>query len=112
MTKLQTKLIAEGYCDERGAAFCATATKLPGGEYGLVLLCVKGNELSLYDIDMRNNVGNQLYHVALNQVENLKIRCNILSQVLKFSHEGNVYAFTNFLGVKPALEVIKEEAAK
>lgn len=28
MTKFQEKLVADGYCDERGAGFCATATKL------------------------------------------------------------------------------------
>ena len=29
MAKFQDKLIADGYCDNRGAGFCATATKLP-----------------------------------------------------------------------------------
>ncbi|MBR6826440.1 MAG: hypothetical protein IKM59_07830 [Oscillospiraceae bacterium] len=37
----QQKLTDNGYCDERGAGFCASATRLPGGEYGLVTLCVK-----------------------------------------------------------------------
>lgn len=29
MSKFQEKLIANGYCDNRGAGFCATATILP-----------------------------------------------------------------------------------
>ena len=51
MSKIPEKWIAGGYCDERAAGFCATATKLPKGEYGMVALCVKGNKLSLYDVD-------------------------------------------------------------
>ena len=71
MSKFQEKLIADGYCDERGAGFCATATRLPGGEYGVVALCVKGNRLSLYDVDMRSNLGEEIYCVELSQIQNL-----------------------------------------
>lgn len=84
MAKFQDKMIADGYCDNRGAGFCATATKLPKGEYGMVALCVNGNNLNLYDVDMRSNIGELLYVVDLNQIENLKIRAGIFSQVLKF----------------------------
>jgi hypothetical protein len=111
MAKFQEKLIADGYCDNRGAGFCATATKLPKGEYGLVALCVNGNKLNLYDVDMRSNLGDLLYVVDLKQIENLKIRAGIFSQVLKFNYNGSAYSFTNFLGVKPALKVIEEEAS-
>ena len=31
---------------------------------------------------------------------------------IRFEYAGAVYAFTNFVGVKPALKVIEEEAAK
>ena len=111
MAKFQEKLIADGYCDNRGAGFCATATQLPKGEYGLVALCVNGNKLNLYDVDMRSNLGDLLYVVDLKQIENLKIRAGIFSQVLKFNYNGSAYSFTNFLGVKPALKVIEEEAS-
>lgn len=112
MSKFQEKLIADGYCDARGAGFCATATALPGGEYGMVALCVNGNRLSLYDVDMKSNLGDRLYAVELNQVSNLKIKAGLFSQVLKFEYQGGTYAFNNFVGVKPALKVIEEEANK
>ncbi len=112
ISKFQQKLIDEGYCDERGAGFCATAMRLPNGEYGMIALCVKENTLFMYDVDMRNNIGACVYTVELSKIEGLKIKCNILSQVLKFVYEGKEYAFTNFLGVKPALEVIKSESVK
>jgi hypothetical protein len=112
ISKFQQKLIDDGYCDEHGAGFCASATRLPNGEYGLIALCVKGNILSMYDVDMRNNIGACVYTVELSKIEGLKIKCNILSQILKFVYEGKEYAFTNFLGVKPALEVIKSESEK
>jgi len=110
MAKFQDKLVADGYCDSRGAGFCATATRLPGGEYCIVALCVNGNRLNLYDVDMKSNLGELLYEVELKEIENLKIRAGILSQVLKFEYEGAVYSFTNFVGVKPVLKVIEEEA--
>ena len=110
MGKFQDKLISDGYCDNRGAGFCATATKLPRGEYGIVALCVQGNALNLYDVDIRNNIGVLLYEVELNKVENLKIRAGIFSQMLSFSYKGASYSFTNFIGVKPMLKVIEEEA--
>ena len=111
MTKFKDRLIADGYCDDRGAGFCATATKLPRGEYGMVAICVKKSTLSLYDVDMRSNIGELLYEVDLTQIENLKIRSGIFSQVLKFEYNGSSYSFTNFTGVKPALKVIEEEAS-
>ena len=111
MAKFQEKLISDGYCDSRGAGFCATATKLPKGEYGIVALCVNGSRLNLYDVDMKSNIGELLYEVDLKQIENLKIKPGIFSQVLKFEYEGSAYSFTNFVGVKPALKVIEEEAS-
>lgn len=110
MAKFQDKLIADGYCDNRGAGFCATATKLPRGENGIVALCVNGSTLNLFDVDMKSNIGELLYAVDLKQIENLKIRAGIFSQVLKFEHNGSAFSFTNFVGVKPALKVIEEEA--
>lgn len=112
MSKFQERLISEGYCDARGAGFCATATNLPRGEYGLVALCVNGNRLNMYDVDMKNNIGELLYQVDLKQIGNLKIKAGILSQVLRFEYEDSSYSFTNFVGVKPALKVIEEEAGK
>ena len=111
MAKFQEKLITDGYCDSRGAGFCAIATKLPKGEYGMVALCVNGSKLNLFDVDMRSNIGELLYAVDLKQIENLKLRAGIFSQVLKFEYNGSTYSFTNFVGVKPALKVIEEEAS-
>ncbi len=110
MAKFQDKLIAEGYCDNRGAGFCATATNLPNGEYGIVALCVNGSSLCLYNTDMKSNIGNLLYKIDLKQIKNLKIKAGLFSQVLKFDYNGSIYSFTNFVGVKPALKVIEEEA--
>lgn len=113
MAKFQDRLVADGYCDSRAAGFCATATKLPRGEYGFVALCVNGSKLNLYDVvDMKSNLGELLYEIDLKQIENLKIKSGFFSQILKFEYAGLVYSFTNFAGVKPALKVIEEEASK
>ena len=112
MSKFQDRLIADGYCDSRGVGFCATATELPKGEYGMVALCLNGNILTLYDVDMRSNLGAQLYTVELNRVENLKIKTGLFSQSLKFEFDGGVYAFANLNGLKAALKTIEEEVNK
>ena len=109
MSKFQDRLIVDGYCDNRGAGFCATATALPEGEYGMVALCVNGNCLNLYDVDMKSNLGELLYSVELKRIENLKIKTGLFSQVLRFDYNGALYSFTNFVGVKPALKVIEKE---
>ena len=111
MSKFQEKLIADGYCDNRGAGFCATATRLPSGQYGMVALCVKDNILNLYDVDMKSNIGELLYEIDLKKTEDLKIKAGLLSQILKFEYNGFTYSFTNFVGVKPALKVIEEEVS-
>ena len=59
---------------------------------------------------MKSNLGELLYEVDLKQVDKLKIKSGIFSQVLKFEYQGSSYSFTNFVGVKPALKVIEEEA--
>jgi len=112
MSPFQEKLVKNGYCDERGAAFCAKATKLPRGEYGIVALCVKGDQLYIFDVDMKSNIKEFLYRVPLKQIEDLKIKTFILNPLLRFSYENNIYSFTNFAKVKPALEVIREESSK
>jgi len=111
MNKFQKDLMIKGYCDYRGAAFCATATILPNG-YGMVALCVKDNILNIYEVDMKNNIGDLLYEIKLSKIINLKIRAMLLSQVLKFEYDGEQYSFTNFIGVKPALKVIEEESKR
>lgn len=111
MSKFQDKLVADGYCDDRGAGFCARATKLSGkGGYGIVALCVKGHILSLYDVDLKSNIRGLLDTVDLKKLHDLKIRAGIFSQVLKFEYEGAQYSFTDFVGVRPALKVIQEES--
>ena len=112
MSDFQKRLVREGHCDERGAAFCATATQLPGGDRGMVLLCVKGNILNIHDVDMRNNVKDLLYQVELKKVQNLKIRTPLFIEVLRFEYQGAVFSFKNFLKVRPALDVIEEESRK
>ena len=112
MYKFQAKLTADGYCDNRAAGFCATATKLPNKEHGLAALCVKNNILNIYDVDLKNNLGKLLYKIELNKTENLKIKSGLFFIFLKFDYLNNKYSFTNIAGVKYALDIIKEEADK
>ena len=112
MLKFQDKMLAAGHCDTRKAAFCAAATKLPKGKSGIVALCVKDDMLHIYDVDMKSNIGALLFLVKLNRMEDLTIKATWREQLLRFTYDGHVYSFTNFIGVKPALRVIEEESRK
>ena len=101
-----------GICDARGAGFCATATQLPHGEVGVVALCVNGNTLSIYEMGTRHEPGALLYTVPLREIGDLYICMGQLRQRLRFSFRGELYVFSKFLGVRDALNVIKEEASK
>lgn len=113
--KYAQKMCAAGVCDERGAAFCATAVKLPNGAFGMCLLGVKGNELSIYDTDMKSNAGELLYVIPLKDVSGLTINEGFLAELLKgcslkFTYQGFTYTFKNCWQQKQALAVIRTEA--
>ena len=99
-----------GVCDARGAGFCATATQLPHGEVGVVALCVNGNTLSIYEMGTRSEPGDLLYSVPLRRIGELYICMGQIRQRLRFVYCGETYVFSKFLGVRAALDVIKEES--
>lgn len=103
-----------GVCDERGAAFCATVTQLPDGAFGMVLLGVKGNMLTIYDTDMKTSVGDVLYTIPLAEVTDLQINSGLLAELLKgfsfrFTYDGFTYKFKNCAQMKAQLDVIRSE---
>ncbi len=109
------KMMEAGVCDERGAAFCATAVELPDGSFGMCLLGVVGNELSIYDTDMKSSVGKKLYTIPLKNVTGLTVNNGFLGELLKgcsfrFTYEGFTYTFKNCWQQKAQLAVIQNEA--
>ncbi len=109
------KMMDAGVCDERGAAFCADAVALPDGSYGLCLLGVVGNELSIYDTDMKSTVGEKLYTIPLKNVTDLTVSNGFLGELLKgysfrFTYEGFTYTFKSCCQQKAHLAVIRNEA--
>lgn len=109
------KMHAAGVCDERGAAFCATIDRLPDGTFGMCLLGVKGNELSIYDTDMKSSVGELICTIPLREVSNLAITNGLLLEIFKgysfrFDYNGFTYTFKNCAQQKASLAVIRSEA--
>ncbi len=111
MAKLLDKLLAEGYCDSRAAATCATIVALPGWKkkFKVTLLCVKDNYLSFYEIDLKNNVGERVAFVEIVKLENFVLKANLWTQLLAFDYEGDHYEFTNFGNHKVLKQVFAEE---
>ena len=110
MPKFCDVMRRQGLCDARGAAFCATATRLPNGEVGVVALCVQGNTLSIYEMGTRSEPGDLLYSVPLRRIGELYICMGQIRQRLRFVYRGETYVFSKFLGVRAALDVIREES--
>ena len=57
-----------GVCDARGAALCATVKELPDGSFGMVLLGVKGNDLLIYDTNMKSEPLKLMHTIPLKDV--------------------------------------------
>lgn len=113
MAKLLDKLLAEGYCDNRGAATCATSA-IPGWKkkFKVALLCIKDNYLSFYEIDLKNNIGERITFVEIAKLENFILKANMFVQLLAFDYEGAHYEFTNFGNHKVLKQVFAEERSK
>lgn len=108
MNKVSEKLISRGVCDERGVGFAANAECLPNGSYGLVLLGLKGNELSIYDTDMHTEPGRLMYRIPLSGTE-VTVK-GLLIKTLRIKHDRFEYVFKNLMGLNPLLGIIKQES--
>lgn len=114
LNKFSQKMCDAGVCDVRGAAFCATAVALPDGQFGMVLMGVVGNDLGIYDTDMKSNVGEHLYTIPLKQVTDLQISNGLLAEIFKgysfkFTYDGFEWRFKNCSQQKEGLEIIRRE---
>lgn len=104
------KALSENLIDERKVLAFSTAKALPGGEYGLCLLCLNGNTLRVYDTDFSQNIGRMMYKIELNSISNVKSSSFVLQRYLKFEYRGNQYHLANFGDAKRILEAILQES--
>lgn len=102
-------LLIRGLVDSRKIAVCSNAKKLPGGEYGLCLLCLNGSELSVYDTDFHQNVGPRLYAIDLKQVSDVKSSSFIFNRYIKFTYQGFRYALADFGDAKNFIAALMSE---
>lgn len=109
---LLEKVHAGNLCDERDAAFCATADVLPNGSFGIVLLALNGNRLHICDVDFQNNIGSVLYSVPMADVQDFKIGRSLVGNTLRFTWNNHPFRFKNMTGLKDLLEIIGSEVGK
>ncbi len=117
MNGFEQKMMLSGVCDERGAAVCATAEKLPNGAYGMCLLGVKGNVLQIYDTNMKSEVGTHLYDIPLCETEGFQRVSGLFGELIKgysfrFTYEGFKYVFKNCSAKKNVVDIIEAECKK
>ena len=98
-----------GMVDERKIAYAAGARTLPNGEFGLSLLCINRNMLTVYALDIHQTVGDKLYEIPLNQITQFKASAFLLNSYLIFQYEGFQYKFVDFGGGKPLIDTIRYE---
>ena len=102
-------LMIRGMIDERKIAYAAGARNLPKGEYGLCLLCILRNTLSVYELDIHQTVGEKLYDIPLKQITRLKASSFLLNSYLIFHYNGFRYKFVDFGGGKPLIDTVRTE---
>ena len=102
-------LLVKGLVDERMLAGVANARKLPHGEYGFCLMCLKGSTLNLYHTNVKQEVGELLYTLDLKKVENLKTSAFVLNSFIKFTYEGYDYKLVDCI-FKELYDAIKSES--
>ncbi len=108
-------LISLGYCDSRGAATCASVTSFPEGrrkKLGVLLLTVKDDYLHIYEVDLKNNIGDRVAYAEIKKMENFVLKANMFIQLLAFDYEGEYYEFTNFVNHKKLKQAFAEEREK
>lgn len=101
-------LLIRGLVDSRKLAGVANAKKLPNGEFGFCLMCLKDSTLALYDTNMKQEVGELLYSIDLKKVTNLKTSTFIFNCYIKFTYEGFDYRLDDCLH-KELYNAIKSE---
>ena len=84
-------LLIRDIVDVRKLAGVANAKKLPNGELGFCLMCLKDSTLNLYDTNFKQEVGELLYSVDLKKVTNLKTSSFLFNSYIKFTYEGFDY---------------------
>ena len=102
-------LLIRGLVDERKIAYAAGARSLPNGEFGLCLLCIRGNLLCVYELDIFQTIGEKLYEIPLDQIKGLKASTFLLNSYLIFTYQDFRYKFVDFGGGKPLISTIREE---
>jgi len=75
---------------------------------------VYGNDLSIYETDMKSSIGKLLYTIPLKEVTDVQITNGLLAEIFKgFSfkstYNGFEWKFKNCAQQKAQLEVIKSE---
>lgn len=103
------ELLSMGVVDFRRPAGVANAKKLPYGEMGFCLMCLKNSTLNLYDTNFSQEVGELLYSIDLKRVTNLKTSSLILNSYIRFAYEGFDYRLDD-CSHKELYRAIEEEA--
>lgn len=106
--KYLNDLLIKGFVDTRKLAGVANAKKLPGGELGFALMCLKDSTLNIYDTNLKQEVGALLYSVDLKKVTNLKTSAFMFNSYIKFTYEGFDYKLVDCVH-KELYEAIKSE---
>ena len=102
-------LLFRGIVDVRKLAGVANAKKLPNGEFGFCLMCLKDSTLNIYDTNFKQEVGELLYSVDLKKVTNLKTSSFLFNSYIKFTYERFNYKLVDCV-YKELYSAIEKEA--
>ena len=104
-------LLIRELVDTRKLAGVANAKRLPNGEFGFCIMCLKGSTLNIYDTNMKQEVGRLLYSVDLKNISKLKTSTFIFNTYISFLYDGFPFKLTDCLHKQLYAEIKKEAQA-
>ena len=110
LTDVTEKLYREGKIDDRKIFSYATALSLPNGNYGMVGIGFNHDKFIVVGLEVTFKefiLGDVLYEIPLNEIEDVKGISFILYPFVKFRWQGAKFKFRAFLYKIGIVDILK-----
>ena len=107
--KMLRDLLLRGMVDSRMMATAAHAVRLPNQSTGLCMLCINGSNLMVWEVNFRQQYGDLIFSIPLNQIHRLKFSSFLFYSYLKFDYQDFHWKFTDLPIGRDFFETIRAE---
>ena len=111
LEQVKSELLERGLVDNRKIVVFANAKNLPSGAYGLCILAVSSNTLTVFDTDFSQRIGDILYVIPLDQIKDIKASDFIFRRYLQFTYNDHRFHFADFGDARNFISAVISETA-